>query len=184
MAFSFLTEPASIGRSPCLGSGLCTVVYICVLWSGQSPLNLRTWPFWYTYPLQHVTIVALDTRVWSLESVAGMSSSRPEKPKPGPPWLLGTQVPSMGRRYPTHRLLLVCTRRVDLHARGLGWGSTIFCSCVVTRRDQARVHMRQPVHPYHVRLSDPRLGLRCTRVRGLTVTCVGRALKVSRECLH
>lgn len=59
------TEPASIGRSPCLGSRLCTVVYICVLWSGQSPLNFRTWPFWHTSPQQqpqHVTIIALDTR--------------------------------------------------------------------------------------------------------------------------
>lgn len=162
MASRFLTEPASIGRSPYLGSRLCIPVCIMERSVALNFSNLDLLVYLFTAACHSC---CFRYRSMSHGFVVDMSYSRPEKTKPGPLFLLDTRVPRIGGRYSTNGLLMVCTRRVDLHARGLGWGSTISCSCVVTRRDEARVHVRQPVHTYHFRLSDPRLRLRCTRAQ-------------------
>lgn len=77
-------------------------------------------------------LTLLDTELWSVGPRPKCPPvGRAKKPKPDPsfPLYSGTRI---GGKLPVRWPLMVCTRHVDLHARGLVWGSTIFCSCVVT----------------------------------------------------
>ena len=129
--FQVPTEPASafIGRPPYLGRSSCK--RICIMGRSVSPGLLES-----GLP---VFLCAVACHNCYLKCNGNELWVQPKKPTR----CSGTQDEW---EVPTHCLFMVCTRHDDLQEKGMGWGSTILCSCVVTPSDPARIPTRQPVH--------------------------------------